>query len=135
MKEPVDMSPSAITGRVNHANELSEAKFKEFEEELRQASEKGKINWAELAKTHKWPFVELNMLARTTDEDACERGQFYEAWGDSTRSPLDAIDHYNQADFYFGIFASWSTSGGEGTARMRDVDRVRNKVRNVKREL
>ena len=39
------------------------------------------------------------------------------------------------ADFYFAIYASWSTSGGEGTARMRDVDRVRTKVNNVKREL
>lgn len=63
------------------------------------------------------------------------RAEFYEAWGDQTRPPLEAIDHYNQADFYFSIFASWSTSGGEGTARMRDVDRVRNKVRTVRKEL
>lgn len=85
--------------------------------------------------------AEALMLA---DTDASEdrygdntvaRAEFYEAWGDRTRAPLDAIDRYNQADFYFSIFASWSTSGGEGTARMRDVNRVRNKVITVRKEL
>ena len=79
------------------------------------------------------------MLADTDNDPygdhTVARAEFYESWGDATREPLEAIDHYNQADFYFGIFASWSTSGGEGTARMRDVTRVQNKVRNVKREL
>jgi hypothetical protein len=68
-------------------------------------------------------------------DNTVARAKFYEAWGDATRAPLEAIDRYNQADFYFGIYASWSTSGGEGTARMRDVNRVQNKVRNVRREL
>jgi hypothetical protein len=68
-------------------------------------------------------------------ENTVARAEFYEAWGDATRDPLEAMDHYNQADFYFSIYASWSTSGGEGTARMRDVNRVRTKVTNVKKEL
>lgn len=98
-------------------------------------------NWKELTKVGRFAEAEPLMLAETdpdkdtTGDAMLERGEFYEAWGDVTRDPLEAIDHYNQADFYLGVYASWSTSGGEGTARMRDVDRVRNKVSNVKREL
>ena len=98
-------------------------------------------DWKQLAKTGQFAEAESLMLAATDIEhdkfgdDTVARGEFYEAWGDATREPLAAIDHYNQADFYFAIFASWATSGGEGTARMRDVNRVRIKVDNVKKEL
>ena len=100
-------------------------------------------DWKELVKQSRFAEAEPLMLAslgieRDQDpygDNTAARGEFYEAWGDATRNPIEATDHYNQADYYFSIYASWSTSGGEGTARMRDVDRVRNKVRNVKREL
>ena len=98
-------------------------------------------DWQQLVKMRRFAEAESLMLAATDIEhdkfgdNTVARAEFYEAWGDATREPLAAIDHYNQADFYFSIFASWSTSGGEGTARMRDVDRVRAKVNNVKREL
>jgi hypothetical protein len=99
------------------------------------------MDWKELAKLRRFAEAEPLMLAETDPiedkygDNTVARAEFYEAWGDATAEPVDAIDHYNQADFYFSIFASWSTSGGEGTARMRDVDRVQNKVRNVRREL
>jgi hypothetical protein len=98
-------------------------------------------DWRELMRQRKFAEAESLMLAETdVNEDkygdnTVARAEFYEAWGDQTRAALEAIDLYNQADFYFSIFASWSTSGGEGTARMRDVDRVRNKVRTVSKEL
>ena len=98
-------------------------------------------DWKQLAKMGRFAEAESLMLAATDIEhdkfgdDTVARAEFYEAWGDATPEPLAAIDHYNQADFYFAIYASWSTGGGEGTARMRDVDRVRTKVNNVKREL
>jgi hypothetical protein len=98
-------------------------------------------DWKQLAKMGRFAEAESLMLAATDIEhdkfgdDTVARAEFYEAWGDATREPLAAIDRYNQADFYFAIFASWATSGGEGTARMRDVERVRTKVNNVKREL
>ena len=98
-------------------------------------------DWKQLAKMGRFAEAESLMLAATDIEhdkfgdDTVARAEFYEAWGDATPEPLAAIDHYNQADFYFAIYASWSTSGGEGTARMRDVERVRTKVSNVKREL
>ena len=98
-------------------------------------------DWKQLVRAGRFDEAEPLMLTATDTEhdkfgdDTVARAEFYEAWGDATRDPVEAIDHYNQADFYFSIFASWATSGGEGTARMRDVDRVRNKVHNVKREL
>src|SRR5689334_2952059 len=98
-------------------------------------------DWRELVNQRRFAEAEPLMLAATDPEkdkygdDTVARAEFYEAWGDATRDPIEATDHYNQADFYFSMYASWSTGGGEGTARMTDVDRVRNKVRNVKREL
>ena len=98
-------------------------------------------DWRHLAKASRFVEAESLMLAATDIEhdkfgdDTVARAEFYEAWGDATRDPVEAIDHYNQADFYFSIYASWSTSGGEGTARMRDVNRVRTKVSNVRKEL
>jgi hypothetical protein len=98
-------------------------------------------DWRQLAKAGRFVEAESLMLAATDIEhdkfgdDTVARAEFYEAWGDATRDPVEAIDHYNQADFYFSIYASWSTSGGEGTARMRDVNRVRTKVSNVRKEL
>jgi hypothetical protein len=100
-------------------------------------------DWKELLKQGRFAEAEpLMLMACSTEQgedpygdNTVARAEFYEAWGDATPDPLAAVDHYNQADFYFSIYASWSTSGGEGTARMTDVNRVRNKVRNVKREL
>ncbi|HEY2867722.1 MAG TPA: hypothetical protein VGJ02_11575 [Pyrinomonadaceae bacterium] len=98
-------------------------------------------DWRELVKQRRFADAEPLMLAATDPEndkygdDTVARAEFYEAWGDATRDPIEATDRYNQSDFYFSMYASWSTSGGEGTARMQDVNRVKNKVKNVRREL
>ena len=100
-------------------------------------------DWKELVKSGRFAEAEPLMLAEMGTEqhedpngnNTVARAEFYEAWGDATAAPLEALDHYHQADFYFGIYASWSTSGGEGTSRLRDVNRVQNKVRKVKSEL
>lgn len=100
-------------------------------------------DWRELVKLRRFGEAEPLMLAAVSTEqgedpygdNTVARAEFYEAWGGATRDPIEATDHYNQADFYFSMYASWSTSGGEGTARMMDVNRVRNKVINVKKEL
>jgi len=100
-------------------------------------------DWRALVKQRRFAEAEPLMLTAVSTEreddpygdNVVTRAEFYEAWGDATRDPIEATDHYNQADFYFSMYASWSTSGGEGTARMTDVNRVRNKVRNVRREL
>jgi len=58
----------------------------------------------------------------------CEvRGSYYENWGDTLKGE-DQIVKYREAVRYWQMFASFSTSGGEGTARMMDVHRVEKKL-------
>lgn len=55
------------------------------------------------------------------------RAAFYEAWGDHRlrrRDPEGADQAYEVAEGLWRRFASWATAGGEGLARMLDVDRV-----------
>ena len=68
-------------------------------------------------------------------DNTVARAEFYESWGDATAQRVAAIEHYRNADWYFGLFASWSTSGGEGTARMRDVNRVQEKIRRLQNQI
>ena len=56
------------------------------------------------------------------------RAGFYESWGDALGQTQAAAEKYRESQNYWGLFASWSTSGGEGTARMMDVHRVRKKI-------
>lgn len=58
------------------------------------------------------------------------RGAFYEEWADAVidDDPAEARTAYAQAEEYYAQFASWATAGGEGLARMIDVDRVRDKL-------
>lgn len=65
------------------------------------------------------------MLAATEDPlDAEARAEFYESWGDALPVAEQAKEKYHSAHYYWATFASWSTSGGEGTARMREANRV-----------
>lgn len=56
------------------------------------------------------------------------RAEFYEAWGDSLGGTAEGAEKYAESRKYWALFASWSTSGGEGTARMTDVHRVEQKL-------
>ena len=79
-----------------------------------------------MAKAGNFADAEPIML-KATDEpllDAEARAEFYESWGDALRTAEQAEVKYRSAHYYWMIFASWSTSGGEGTARMREADRV-----------
>jgi hypothetical protein len=70
-------------------------------------------DWRELVKLGRFAEAEPLMLAaagfeREEDpysDNTVTRAEFYEAWGDATRDPVAATDHYNQADYYFSIFA------------------------------
>jgi hypothetical protein len=64
--------------------------------------------------------------------DAENRAWFYEAWGDFLMPDKSAEAKYQESSWYYSIFASWSTSGGEGTARMAEVRRVNEKIESVK---
>ena len=76
------------------------------------------------------------LLLESTEEplDAEARAEFYEAWGDALATPEEATQKYHTAHYYWATFASWSTSGGEGTARMRDANRVLIKMQALKGE-
>ena len=89
--------------------------------------------WRELIKVGKFEEAEPLMLAEaaTPDQHGDEmvmQAEFYEAWGDSIGSGPAAIAKYRQSHYFWAVFASWSTSGGEGTARMRDANRVLEKI-------
>jgi hypothetical protein len=63
------------------------------------------------------------------------RGAFYEEWGDTVAAEdADAArTAYAQAEEWYAVFASWATAAGEGSARMLDVDRARQKRRELER--
>ncbi len=52
-------------------------------------------------------------------------GEFWEAIGDE----FGAVEAYRRAHAAFVVFASWATSGAEGSGRMVDVNRVAEKLR------
>lgn len=55
------------------------------------------------------------------------RAAFYEAWGDALTGD-ERMEKYEAALANWEMWASYSTSGGEGTARMMEVRRVRGKL-------
>ncbi len=58
------------------------------------------------------------------------RAYFYESWASQMEydNLQEAIRLYKEADREYAMFASGATSGGEGTARMLDVNRIRKKL-------
>jgi hypothetical protein len=96
-------------------------------------------SWRRLAKLGQFSEAEDLMLADTGEigeqgPDAETRAYFYEDWGDALRNDAAAEAKYREAHHYWAIFASWATSGGEGTARMGDANRVLEKLENLRNE-
>ena len=94
-------------------------------------------DWTDLKRQGKFAEAEPLMLAETENEvhgyEILTRANFYEEWGDAAANPEEARAHYAEARAGFQLFASWATSGGEGLARMLDVDRVREKIARLSR--
>ena len=91
--------------------------------------------WQGLLEYKNFEVAEAEMLADTEAADpygknTVLRARFYECWGDllSLDFTPGAKEKYGEALRGWQLFASWSTSGGEGTARMRDVNRVLAKI-------
>lgn len=96
-------------------------------------------DWRELVKLGRFAEAESAMLSETEGTegrgpDAETRSWFYETWGDSLRPQPSAKEKYREAHYYWAIFASWSTSGGEGTARMMEVNRVLGKIESLEEQ-
>ena len=95
--------------------------------------------WRELTRSGHFAEAESSMLEETEGKDgigpdAEVRAQFYEDWGDTLLTKADAEEKYRHAHHYWALFASWSTSGGEGTARMREADRVLGKLESLRND-
>jgi len=93
-------------------------------------------DWRELVLAGKFAEAEPIMLAETETPDGyggetVMKAEFYEAWGDSLRDDPAAKAKYWHSHRFWGDYASWSTSGGEGTARMLDVNRVLRKIESL----
>ncbi len=91
------------------------------------------MNWRELVIQGKYAEAEPLMLAETETRDGyggetVVRAEFYESWGATLRSGPEAEKRFWQSHGYWADYASWSTSGGEGTARMMDVKRLLKKL-------
>lgn len=93
--------------------------------------------WRELVSQGRFEEAEPLMLADTEERDGCggetvARAEFYEDWGNSFGAAPEAESKYRESHMYWANFASWATSGGEGTARMLDVKRVLKKIEGLK---
>lgn len=92
-------------------------------------------NWRDLVDQGNYAEAEQAMLAETyRGEDFFPlneiRATFYENWGDRLEG-RSKIEKYEESLSNWQQFASCATSGGEGTARMLDVNRVLKKIENV----
>ena len=90
-------------------------------------------DWRELVTAGKFEEAEPLMLEEAATPDGyggetVMQAEFYEAWGDGIGGGPAAIAMYRKSHYFWATFASWSTSGGEGTGRMRDANRVLEKI-------
>lgn len=89
-------------------------------------------NWRELEGDGNYLEGEAAMLAETDRGEGLFpineiRASYYENWGDAI-SGAEKTAKYELALTNWEQWASCSTSGGEGTARMTEVYRVREKL-------
>lgn len=90
-------------------------------------------NWIKLADQKRFAEAEPLMLEATAGEDPLgdlliAKAEFYEAWGDHLSPDPVAAEKYSLSHAEWAWYASCSTSGGEGTARMLAVNRVAQKI-------
>ena len=90
-------------------------------------------DWRDLVVAGKFAEAEPMMLAEALISDGYGgdvvlKAAFYENWGDSLRDGPAAKAKYWESHRHWADFASGSTSGGEGAARMLDVNRVLEKI-------
>jgi tetratricopeptide (TPR) repeat protein len=65
-------------------------------------------------------------------ENAVRAAEWWERWGDRPDTDAaGAAEAFRRAHAAYATFAAWATSGGEGSARMVDVERVAKKLADV----
>lgn len=90
-------------------------------------------DWVEMMLRGEFEKAEPYMLEVTSQPDPygdllVAKAEFYEKWGDALSPNNEAVEKYKLSHAEWAWFASCSTSGGEGTARMLDVNRVLRKI-------
>ncbi|HRJ88294.1 MAG TPA: hypothetical protein PLN05_17220 [Pyrinomonadaceae bacterium] len=93
-------------------------------------------DWRLLVDEGRFEEAEPVMLEATSKPDPygdllIQKAAFYESWGDALGHTEEAVRKYWLSHAEWAWFASGATSGGEGTARMLDVNRVLKKIENV----
>jgi hypothetical protein len=93
-------------------------------------------DWRELVVAGKFSEAESMMLAEASTADGYGgdvvlKAAFYENWGDSLQDGSAAKTKYLESHRHWADFASGSSSGGEGAARMLDVNRVLEKIESL----
>jgi hypothetical protein len=96
------------------------------------------MNWRDLVEAGNYFEAEAGMLAETDRGEGVFplneiRASFYENWGDRLSGDAQ-IEKYEEALNNWQQFASYATSGGEGTARMLDVNRMLKKIGDLRKE-
>lgn len=96
------------------------------------------MNWRELVAEGSYAEAEAGMLAETDRGEGVfplneVRASFYENWGDRLDGD-ERIAEYEEALKNWQQFASYATSGGEGMARMLDVNRILKKIEDLSKE-
>jgi len=92
--------------------------------------------WWRMAVGGHYAEAEPQMLAATDRGEGLfpeneARAAFYENWGDALSAVEQAVEKLNLALTNWEMWAACSTSGGEGTARMSEVHRVKEKIANL----
>ena len=90
-------------------------------------------DWQEMVEAGNYIGAESLMLAETDRDEGFfpineVRASFYENWGDRLGGE-ERIAKFELALTNWEQWASCSTSGGEGTARMSEVQRVQEKIK------
>ena len=89
-------------------------------------------DWRELVNIGNFADAEELMLTETDRGEGFFpeneiRAEFYESWGD-TLTGVEKVAKYELALTNWRMWAACSTSGGEGKARMMEVNRVEKKL-------
>jgi hypothetical protein len=95
-------------------------------------------NWRDLMRQKRFSEAEKVITEEFSrlehiGDSILSRGYFYETWASNVerQNPQQALVYYHKALNDYSVYASWATSGGEGTARMVDVDRLDKKIQKL----
>ena len=92
-------------------------------------------DWRKLVEQRRFaeaePIVKAELKSMKTGDEMEDSAWYHEQWGDFVEDKAEKKRLYSMALHNYQIFASWATSGGEGTARMLSVNRLSGKIKTI----